>query len=332
MDPIIKIKNLSKVYESHKKQPGVVAGIKHLFSPEKIQVRAVKDISFSIAEGELVGFLGPNGAGKTTTLKMLSGIIKSTSGHMDVLGFDPWEKKKEYKKQFSLVMGQKNQMWWDLPVMESFLLNKEIYDVSEKKFKESLDELVEMLDIKKVLDIQVRKLSLGERMKCELAASLLHRPKILFLDEPTIGLDVIAQKNIRDFLRKYNRENKITILLTSHYMEDIEQLCERIIIINQEIFYDGPLSELVERFAKDKTLTVTFTDKIARADIEAFGRTVSYEPFRVEFKVSRENVKDLAKDILSSDLPVDDILIDEMDVDTIIRNIFSQTKKGVKMK
>lgn len=325
---IIKVKHLSKTYESHKKQPGIMAGVKHLFRPEIINVDAVKEISFSIKEGELVGFLGPNGAGKTTTLKMLSGIIKPTSGEMDVMGFDPWEKRNDYKRQFSLVMGQKNQMWWDLPVMESFLLNKAIYGVPQKEFQESLDELVDLLDIRKVLDIQVRKLSLGERMKCELAASLLHRPRILFLDEPTIGLDVIAQKNIRDFLKKYNKEKKITIILTSHYMEDIEQLCSRIIIINQKIFYDGALEELVDKYAKDKILRVTFNEPIEEKDIKSIGEDYHFDPMEASFKLPRGKVKEKAKEILSSNLPVDDIMIDEIEVERIIRNIFQKANSN----
>ncbi|MFZ2975663.1 MAG: ATP-binding cassette domain-containing protein [Candidatus Moraniibacteriota bacterium] len=321
---IISIRNLNKTYFSSKKEPGVWAGIKSLFRPNIIRISAVQDVSFEIQEGELVGFLGPNGAGKTTTLKMLSGIIKSTSGEISVMGFDPWEKKNEYKKQFALLMGQKNQLWWDLPVMESFLLNKEIYDIPNDQFEKTLKELVELLDIKKVLDIQVRKLSLGERMKCELVASLLHSPKVLFLDEPTIGLDVVAQKNIRDFLKKYNKEKKITIILTSHYMEDIEKLCKRIIIINQKIFYDGSLSELIEKYAKNKILRVTFEDSVKEADIKKFGTDYEFDPVDVKFRFPREQVKEKAREILSSNLPVDDIMIDEVEAESIIRDIFGK--------
>ena len=255
---------------------------------------------------------------------MLSGIIKPTSGEMSVLGFNPWEKESEYKKQFALLMGQKNQLWWDLPVMESFLLNREIYGVSKDDFQRILDELVELLDIRKILDTQVRKLSLGERMKCELAASLLHSPKVLFLDEPTIGLDVIAQKNIRDFLKKYSREKKITILLTSHYMEDIEKLCERIIIINQEIFYDGSLSELMKKYAESKILQVTFNEPIKEEEVKKFGNEYRFNPVEVKFKVPRDRVKQMAKDILSSNLPVDDIMINEVEAESVIRNIFKR--------
>lgn len=322
---IIEIKKLNKTYLSQKKEPGILAGIKNLFHQETIKIKAVDDIDFEIKEGELVGFLGPNGAGKTTTLKMLSGIIKPTSGFVRVLGYDPWDRKNEYKKQFALLMGQKNQLWWDLPVMESFLLNKKIYDISDEDFSETLNELVDLLDVSKILNIQVRRLSLGERMKCELIASLLHRPKVLFLDEPTIGLDVIAQKNIRDFLVRYNKKRKVTILLTSHYMEDIEQLCDRIIIINQKIFYDGPLSELVEKYAENKMLTVTFTREVEMKDVKNFGAVDDFNPIRVQFKVPRADVRSVAKEILSSDLPVDDIMIDEVDVESIIRSIFKRT-------
>ncbi|MDO9231732.1 MAG: ATP-binding cassette domain-containing protein [bacterium] len=324
---IISIKNLNKTYFSIKKEPGVWAGIKSLFKPNIIEIEAVQDVSFEIQEGEFVGFLGPNGAGKTTTLKMLSGIIKSTSGEINVMGFDPWEKKNEYKKQFALLMGQKNQLWWDLPVMESFLLNKEIYDIPNDQFEKTLNELVELLDIKKILDIQVRKLSLGERMKCELTASLLHSPRVLFLDEPTIGLDVVAQKNIRDFLKKYNKEKKITIILTSHYMEDIEKLCKRIIIINQKIFYDGPLTDLIEKYAKDKILRVTFSDSVKETDIKKIGTDYEFDPVDVKFKFPREQVREKAKEILSSDLPVDDIMIDEVEVESIIRDIFRKVNE-----
>lgn len=209
--PIVQVTNLSKVYEFYRKQPGLWNSIKSLFHREKLFTHAVKDISFTIDEGEFVGFLGPNGAGKTTTLKMLSGILYPTSGEANVLGHTPWKRQPQFQKQFALVMGQKNQLWWDLPAMESFILNKEIYEVSDTKFRETLDELSELLDIKHLLDVQVRKLSLGERMKCELVAALLHSPKVLFLDEPTIGLDVVSQNNIREFLKKYNKEKKLRL-------------------------------------------------------------------------------------------------------------------------
>jgi ABC-2 type transport system ATP-binding protein len=326
---IIQVKNLSKIYEYYKKQPGLWASVKGLFSREKLFKKAVKGISFEIAEGELVGFLGPNGAGKTTTLKMLSGILYPTSGEEKVLGYTPWKRDPEYQKQFALVMGQKNQLWWDLPAMESFILNKEIYEVSDADFRKNLDELIELLDIKDILDIQVRKLSLGQRMKCELVAALLHKPKVLFLDEPTIGLDVVAQKNIRDFIKMYNQKNKTTILLTSHYMEDVKELCKRVIIIEEgEIMYDGDLASLIEKYAPYKVLKITFEGEgVKKEDVEKYGDLVKFTSNSIILQVPRIKARDAAREILSSDLPVDDILIDEVDISDVVRKIFQNGKK-----
>lgn len=322
---IIEVKNLKKTFEYYKKAPGLWASVKGLFSREKLFAEAVRDVNFGIAEGELVGFLGPNGAGKTTTLKMLSGILYPTSGSVDVLGFNPYDRNKKFQKQFALVMGQKAQLWWDLPAMESFILNKEIYEVSDEDFKKNLDELVELLDIKDVLDVQVRKLSLGQRMKCELVAALLHGPRVLFLDEPTIGLDVVAQKNIRDFIKKYNQEKKTTIILTSHYMDDIRELCKRVIIIDKGlVLYDGALDDLIKKHAPHKVLDVTFDAKIKKTDLEKFGRVVACDNFSARIEVERERVKEVAVQILSSDLQVDDLLINEVDIDDIIRKVFGR--------
>lgn len=321
--PIIQVKNLTKTYEYYKKPAGLWNSIKSLFHREKLFAEAVKKIDFSINEGELVGFLGPNGAGKTTTLKMLSGIIYPTSGEAKVLGFTPWKRQKQFQKQFALVMGQKNQLWWDLPAMESFILNKEIYEVPEKQFKTTLDELVELLDIKDILDIPVRKLSLGQRMKCELVAALLHSPKVLFLDEPTIGLDVVSQNNIREFLKKYNQQRKTTIILTSHYMEDVEALCERVIIVNHgAIAYDGGLKKLLDEHIDHKILEVTFTEKMDKAALQNFGEIKEFDPKRVVLAVPKNNAKNVAAQMLQT-LPVDDILINEVPIDEVIRKIFS---------
>jgi len=322
---VIQVKNLSKTYEYHKKRPGLWASLKGLFHREKLFKEAVKEINFSVEEGELVGFLGPNGAGKTTTLKILSGILHPSSGEAKVLGHIPWKREPEYQKQFALVMGQKNQLWWDLPAMESFILNKEIYEVPDAEFTENLDELVALLDINDILDVQVRKLSLGQRMKCELAAALLHKPKVLFLDEPTIGLDVVAQKNIRDFIKSYNQKNKTTILLTSHYMEDVKELCQRVIIIEEgEIGYDGDLAKLIEKYAPYKVLKITFEGEgIKEEDVKNFGEIYKFKPNSVTLRVPREKARDVARDILSSDLPVDDILIDEVEISDVVRKIFS---------
>lgn len=321
--PIIEVKNLTKKYEYYKKAPGLAASLKSLFHREKLYTKAVDNISFSVEEGELVGFLGPNGAGKTTTLKMLSGILYPTSGEARVLGYVPWERKKQYQKQFAIVMGQKNQLWWDLPAMDSFILNKEIYEVSDAQFKATVGQLAELLEITDILDVQVRKLSLGQRMKCELIAALLHQPKVLFLDEPTIGLDVVSQQKMREFIKTYNAEKKTTILLTSHYMEDVEALCKRIIIIDHgAILYDGALTELMDKYVDHKVLTLTFTKPVERKELSHYGELKEFAPSRVLLNVPNAEVKKAAAEILTK-LPVDDILIDEVPVEEVIRKIFT---------
>jgi ABC-2 type transport system ATP-binding protein len=324
---LIEVRNLRKTYEYHKKQAGLVNSFKGLFHREKLFTNAVKDINFTIEEGEIVGFLGPNGAGKTTTLKMLSGILYPTGGEATVLGHTPWHREKEFQKQFALVMGQKNQLWWDLPAMESFILNKEIYEISDEQFKKTLDELSEILDIKEILDIPVRKLSLGQRMKAELAAALIHSPKVLFLDEPTIGLDVVSQNNIRNFLKEYNKKKKTTIILTSHYMEDVEALCERVVIINYgTIIFDGALKQLTDEYANKKTLEVTFTEKVSPQDFASMGELMQHSDQRIVLEIKKTDIKKVATKILN-DFPVDDILISEINVEEVIRNIFTHAKK-----
>src|SRR5476651_2583389 len=230
--PVIEVSNLTKAFLTSKKQPGFAGAIKGLFHRKYEQTTAVDKVSFTIEEGELVGFLGPNGAGKTTTLKMLAGLLHPTSGTASVLGYTPWERNDGYRRQFALLLGQKNQLWWDLPARESLELNAKIYGIPRDSFERTVGEMSEMLTVKDKLNVSVRELSLGERMKMELIASLLHQPKVLFLDEPTIGLDVTSQKAVRDFIRRHNAEQKTTILLTSHYMADIQALCERVIIID----------------------------------------------------------------------------------------------------
>ncbi len=324
--PIISVKNLNKTYEYYKKEAGLWNSIKSIISRKKLFTEAVKNINISIEEGEIVGFLGPNGAGKTTTLKMLSGILFPTSGEATVLGHTPWKRKKEFQKQFALVMGQKNQLWWDLPAMESFILNKEIYEIPKEQFEKTLEELTTVLDIKDILNIQVRKLSLGQRMKCELVAALLHSPKVLFLDEPTIGLDVISQNNIREFLKKYNKEKKTTIILTSHYMEDIEALCKRVVIINRgQIVHDGNLQELLDNHVDHKQLEVTFTEKVEKEKLAKLGKIKEYTIKRVVLEVKKNQAKQTAIKMLS-DFPVDDILINQADIEDVIRKIFTEKK------
>lgn len=241
---IIEVSNLTKEFTYYKKEEGLKNSFKNLVARKKLIKVAVDDLSFNIERGEMVGFLGANGAGKTTTLKMLSGILYPTSGSIDVGGFTPFERKIEFKKRFTIVMGQKSQLWWDLPAVESLKLNQYIYGINEKQYKQTVDELVELLDVKEMMNIQVRRLSLGERMKFELINSLVHKPEIIFLDEPTIGLDIISQKAVRKFLKRYNEITNTTILLTSHYMQDIEALCKRAIVINKgKLVYNGNLAK-----------------------------------------------------------------------------------------
>src|SRR5205809_6616317 len=254
---VIEVQGLTKSFRTYKKNPGLSGAIKGLFHREYEMTLAVKDVSFSVEEGELVGFLGPNGAGKTTTLKMLSGLLYPTSGSAKVLGYVPWERKDGYRRQFALLLGQKNQLWWDLPASESFELNARIYGISKADLQRIVAEMSELLAVKDKLSVSVRELSLGERTKMELIASLLHQPKVLFLDDPTIGLDVVSQKTVREFLREHNSKHQTTMLLTSHYMADIQELCERVIIIDHgKIFFDGKLSAVVDRFADSKLVTI----------------------------------------------------------------------------
>ena len=303
-----------------------MGSVKSLFKREYFDIRAVDNISFKIDEGEAVGFIGPNGAGKTTTLKMLSGILYPTSGDVRVLGYLPQERKKEFLKQYALVMGQKSQLWWDLPPMEGFLLNKEIYEVDENKFRETVGYLSEILGVEKVLKVPVRKLSLGQRMKCELMAALLHQPKILFLDEPTIGLDVVVQKKIRAFLKQYNQERGTTLVLTSHYMDDVQELCKRIIVINSgAVIYDGSLRQLMEKYGKNKTLRLVFNGEVKKADLKKYGEVVDFQKggLAATLSVPREIHTVVAGKILNT-LPVDDLDIAETSLEDIIRDIFEK--------
>lgn len=325
---MIKVKDLQKSFKQYKKEPGLMGSLKSVFKRNYFDIKAVDGISFEIGEGEVVGFVGRNGAGKTTTLKMLSGILHPTGGEVEVLGFDPTQRAPEFLKQISLVMGQKTQLWWDLPPLESFLLNKEIFSVSDADFKKNLDELVELLDIESVLKVPVRKLSLGQRMKCELTASLIHQPKVLFLDEPTIGLDVLAQKNIREFIKKYNAKRKTTIILTSHYMDDVEDLCQRIIIIDSgKLIYDGPLKNLINDYIKDKYLKLLFNDPVPREKLEKFGRVVEWvdEGIKATVSVDRAKHTAVASRILA-ELPVDDLDISEASLEEVVAEIFKGEK------
>lgn len=327
MDTVIKVKNLTKHFKVHQKEPGLSGSLKSLFKRKYYDVKAVDGVSFEIKEGELVGFIGPNGAGKTTTLKVLSGLLFPTSGEVSVLGFNPWERKVAYQKQFSLIMGQKHQLMWDLPAYESFLLSKEIYGVSDEQFKKTLDELVEILEVKDLLKIQVRKLSLGQRMKMELISVLIHSPKVLFLDEPTIGLDVVMQKKLRDFIKEYNKRFNATIILTSHYMEDVKELCDRVIVINEgQILFDGKLDKIVEKFAGHKSLTVVFSDQVDPEKLKDLGKIEEFNPPSAVLSIARKDVPEVTSELLKK-FPVADLNIEEAKIEDIIREIFTSTQK-----
>ena len=324
--PVIEVSNLTKTYRVYRKESGVRGAIKGLFSRKYDEVRAVDKVSFSLHGGEFVGFLGPNGAGKTTVLKMLSGLLNPTSGEARVLGFTPWERSNEMKRQFSLLMGQKNALWWDLPARESLELNRAIYEIPTPQFDEVVETLTALLDVKDKMSTMVRELSLGERMKMELIAALLHRPKVLFLDEPTIGLDVISQKKVREFLRQYNAEHRIVTMLTSHYMGDIEELCERVIIIDKgRLFFDGPLAEITNRYVTEKILTLDFSDARMDRSLGGCGEILEQTPMTLRLKVPRADVAAVCRRILETN-PVRDIEILEPPIEDIIRQLFDEQR------
>ena len=312
---IILVNNLSKSFEYYKKELGLKNSLKNLFFRQTLTKEAVRGISFEVEEGEMVGFLGPNGAGKTTTLKMLSGILHPTSGQANILGFTPWERKKAFKMQFAIVMGQKNQLWWDLPANESLYLNKCIYEIDDRVYQSTLAELTELLDVKDLLSVQVRRLSLGERMKMELIAALIHKPKLIFLDEPTIGLDIVSQKRIREFFKYYNQQKKATIILTSHYMADVEDLCKRTIIINQgRTVFDGDLSRVNELFAQSKIVKLQLSSPVERAALAAFGEVKEHSDLEAMLEVPRVELKARSKAMLDQ-LPIVDFTIEDIPIE-----------------
>ncbi len=279
-------------------------------------------ISFDLAAGEIVGFLGPNGAGKTTTLKMLSGLLHPTSGELAVLGRVPWKREREYLRRITLVMGQRNQLVWDIPAADSFELNRAIYRIPAADYRSTLDELVELLELAPLMSKPVRNLSLGERMKCEIAAALLHRPQVVFLDEPTIGLDVTMQRRIRSFIADYNRRFEATVLLTSHYMNDVEALCRRVIVIHHgRLLYDGELAGLVRRFTAHKTIVVQMQD--CDADLGRYGQVVSCEDGRITLRVAKEETARVTGRLLA-DLPVIDLTVEDPPIEEVIETVFAQ--------
>lgn len=321
---IIKVEHLSKEFSYYKKGTGLQGSLKNLFHREILTKEAVKDVSFTVEKGEIIGLLGPNGAGKTTTLKMLSGILFPTSGNAVIDGFIPWERKNEFKRRFSIVMGQKNQLWWDLPASDSFYLNKCIFDVDDAAYRKTVEELSELLDVRELMNVQVRRLSLGERMKMEILAALIHRPQILFLDEPTIGLDIISQQKIRDFLQYYNEQTKTTVILTSHYMRDIEALCKRTVIISRgQLVYDGELSEINHLMGDKKLLTLKGAGEIPAEQLAVFGRIREKKGVETVLEVPKDKLKETASAILST-LPVEDFTVTEVPLEESIALIFKK--------
>lgn len=324
MGPVIEVSGLTKSYTTYKKEPGLGGAFRGLFRREAETTIAVKEVGFTVGRGEFVGFLGPNGAGKTTTLKMLAGLLYPTSGTARVLGYVPWERADGYRRRFALLLGQKNQLWWDLPARESLELNARIYEIPRDRFLRLLDEMTSLLKVGDKLNVMVRELSLGERMKMELIAALLHEPDVLFLDEPTIGLDVVSQKTVREFLREHNATRGTTILLTSHYMADIQELCERVIIIDRGvIFSDGKLADVMDRFADFKLITVQTEGamEVEAGRLAGYGEVAEAEAGVIKLRVKRDRVIPVCKALLD-ELPVKDIDIQEVPIEEIIRGIF----------
>ncbi len=324
MPPIIHIEKLCKDYEVHQKQPGLAGSFRSFFRRKFQIVPAVRDVSFDIAPGEIVGFLGPNGAGKTTTLKVLSGLLYPTSGTVDVLGFKPQERKAAFLKSITMVMGQKQQLAWDLTPADSFLVNQAIYDIADGDYRSRLGELTEMLELQPVLNKPVRKLSLGERMKCELAAALLHAPKILFLDEPTIGLDVNMQQAVRRFVADYNRRNGAAVILTSHYMADVEALAERVLVIDGgRLVFDGNLSALAAERAPNKVLRLQLETTVSAERLAQFAPVRKLDGLTAELLAPRGNVAEIAARILN-EIAVADIAIEDMPIEEVLGALFQR--------
>lgn len=323
---IIQVRDLTKSYRVYKKREGLAESLRGLFRREYSEVQAVRGIDLQVQQGEFVAFLGPNGAGKTTTLKLLSGVINPTSGEATVMGHIPWERKNAYRRRFALVMGQKNQLWWDLPAQESYRLQQQIYGVPKDAFQNTLDELTDLLDVSRLLSQPVRELSLGERMKMELIAALLHSPDVLFLDEPTIGLDVIAQHNIQKFLRYYQEKRKITILLTSHYMKDVAALCNRVVVIAAGMIqYDGSLSGIIDKFSGYKIITLQLAEGHTPS-MAHFGKVLDENWPKVKIRVPRADVPQVLTETLR-DHPIEDVVVEDPPLEDVIAEQFRESSE-----
>jgi ABC-2 type transport system ATP-binding protein len=318
----IHVRDLQKFYVVSEREAGVVAALKSIVHRRTKETRAVDGISFDLAPGEIVGFLGPNGAGKTTTLKMLSGLLHPTAGEASVIGHVPWKREKDLLRQMTLVMGQRNELYWDIPAIDSFELNRAIYRIPANDYRQILGELTELLELEPLLHKPVRNLSLGERMKCEIAAALLHKPRVVFLDEPTIGLDVTMQRRIRTFIAEYNQRFGATVLLTSHYMADVEALCRRVIVIHHgRLLFDGDLETLVQKFTAHKTIVVQLENQ--NADLSRYGEVVSFEDGHYTLRVPKVDTARITGRLLV-DLPVVDLLVEDPPIEEVIELVFAQ--------
>ena len=325
---MIRVRNLRKHYQVHERAPGLAAALRSLFHREYKTVAAVDGIDLDIAPGERVGFLGPNGAGKTTTLKVLSGLLHPTSGEVAVDGHEPRRREEAFLKKIMLVLGQKQQLLWDLPASDTFELNRAVYDVPRVQFEETMRELGDLLELGDLVKKPARTLSLGERMKCELAAALVHRPSVLFLDEPTIGLDVSMQATVRDFIARYNERYGATILLTSHYMEDVQRLCPRVIVIDKgKLVYDGALDKLVAQIRPDKRVVLRFSRPVDRADLEGFGQVVRHDAGESVLDVHKELVNGVVTRALSQ-LPVSDLTVENPPLEEVMSELFARGRGG----
>jgi len=321
---MISVKHVTKIYKSHVRQNNL---LKDIFFRKFKEQEAVRDISFDIEENELVGFIGPNGAGKTSTLKMLAGILYPTSGSLSVLGFTPFDKKIAFLKQIAFIMGQRNQLIWDLPAYDSFELQRAVYEVDQTEYKKTLNHLLSILDGEHLMQKPVKTLSLGERMKMELIASLLHKPKLVFLDEPTIGLDIFSQEAIRIFIKEYQHTYKATVILTSHYLEDVKKLAKRLLIIHKgAIVYDGSLKNIIAQYSTEKRIKITLEEKVSQSKINSIGTPLSYSYPQLIFSVKRTEIPEKIK-IISSLLPFSDLTVEDASIEEVIKTFFNEKKE-----
>lgn len=328
MDRVV-VENLVKEFTRVKREPGFMNSVRSFIKPKRESFLAVNQVSLRVGEAETVGFLGPNGAGKTTTLKILSGILHKTKGTAEVLGYDPFRRQPDFLKQIALVMGNKQQLWWDLPAVDSFEVLKELYDIPPKRYKYKLDALLPMLDLTDKVNVQVRRMSLGERMKCELVASLLHDPKVVFLDEPTLGLDLTSQSRIRAFLKGYQKESGCSILLTSHYMQDVEELCERVVVINLgQVVYDGSMAALAERHSSERRLRLTLGSEEDRVRLERSFDLKESDGNIAVISVPKTEIARVTGQVLG-DFEVADITVEEPSVEEVISALFQESSESV---